>query len=291
MKRKWLYIFDYQAFDFKALDNALYSEEEKYCFKQYYGNKHNTLEQIKNIDYRSLKKDDIIYVRFKNMPDNISRIVLKLIVIKVQDENGNYLYEKDKKGYYHRYCLLGGRGKIKWIYNEDDYKFSTSNLQKTYSITTNYKCEITDNEKLLLDLSENEYPYTELKNKMIKLKTCTFIKENSKRNHETFITASGLPYREGHHFVCQSVYKNCKDEKLKEELSKLIYNKVNNILICPICHRQIHNGEPKEILKMINFLLENVVELKENTEKICKLLNKSIEELIKELYNVDYTSK
>ncbi len=291
MERKWLYIFNYQNFDFKTLDNALHTEEEKYCFKQYYGNKQKTLEQIKNITYKSIEKDDIIYIRFKNMPDNISRIVLKLIVIKVQDEDGNYLYEQDEDGYYHRYCLLGGRGKIKWIYNEDDYKFSTNNLQKTYSITTNYKCEITNNQKLLSDLSENEYPYTELKNKMIKLKTCTFMKENKKRNHETFITASGLPYREGHHFVHQSIHRNCKDEKLKEKLSKLIYNEVNNILICPICHSQIHNGEPKEIIKMINFLLKNVVGLKENTEKICKLLNKSIEELINEMYKIEYKNK
>ena len=47
MERNWLYIFNYQNFDFKTLDNALHTEEEKYCFKQYYGNKHKTLEQIK----------------------------------------------------------------------------------------------------------------------------------------------------------------------------------------------------------------------------------------------------
>lgn len=288
MKKIWLYIFDYEFYDFQKLDEDLHSSNSGYCFKQYYGQKRKTKKEIENLQNECLKKGDVLYIRFKNMPDNISRILLKLEVQQVKDEKGNFLCEQDKDGYYHRYCLLGGIGKIKWIYNEDDYKFSMEKLRSNYKLPTNYKCEITNNEKLINDLKENEYSYTELKYKMMSLKTCEFTNYKPKREHETFTTASGLCYREGHHFVHQAIYYNCTDELLKEKLSKLIYNETNNILLCPLCHREIHNGKPQEVIKMIKYLLYNVDGLKDNTQEIAKLLNKTTEQLISEMYKVDF---
>src|SRR5574344_495553 len=291
MGKSWLYTFNYKDFNFQDLDNEISSKingkgkNSLIWFK--YGNKSKDKNKLKTMSYSDLSKDDYVYIRFKNLPDNISRIMLRIKVKKIKDDNGFLLIEEEKDipGYYFKKCI----GEVEWIYNNDINKFSLDSLHNNYNVISNHKIIITNenNNNLLQELEFNIHPYSELIELHKRIKTCEFQDYYQKLNHRTFTCKSGLPYREGHHFVLQSYWRNCDDEKIKKQLEELIYkNTCNNILICPICHRMIHNGEPEEVKKMVNYLLENVKGLKENTNKVSELLGKTTEELICEMYNI-----
>lgn len=71
------------------------------------------------------------------------------------------------------------------------------------------------------------------------------------RGHETFMTAKGLPYMEGHHLIpC-----TCKNsEYYWQENSVNIDCPENVVTLCPTCHRKVHFGnrdEQRAVLKIL----------------------------------------
>lgn len=70
-------------------------------------------------------------------------------------------------------------------------------------------------------------------------------------SHETFKTAKGFPYMEGHHLIPCS-YRNAKN--FMEMRHRNLDCFVNIICLCPTCHRAIHYGDEETKNRLISTL-------------------------------------
>jgi 5-methylcytosine-specific restriction protein A len=69
--------------------------------------------------------------------------------------------------------------------------------------------------------------------------------------HKTFITGRGLQYMEGHHLIRCTVRISME---IWDDYKRNIDTESNIVSLCPNCHRQIHLGNKKEKLKIIEVL-------------------------------------
>lgn len=104
-----------------------------------------------------------------------------------------------------------------------------------------------------------------------------------------------MPYIEQHHFVLQEIYRNFvkvnPDSTNIDKLYKLVYSPTNIVLLCPRCHRRIHQGTENDVNEMINELLNSNKELLNNTKSIAEILGIDYEKLISNMYDVNFTLK
>ena len=75
-------------------------------------------------------------------------------------------------------------------------------------------------------------------------------------SHETFQTAKGVPYMEGHHLIPCTV---SNVEYYWDKYGRNIDCVENIICLCPTCHRRIHFGSKEEKERIIKVLYKKQI--------------------------------
>ncbi len=288
-KEKNIFLFpaNFETFDFESLikendsedyEGILWSNSEKNSYKR-------------NV---KIKKGDIVYAYYTNLPDNINRILLEFEVIDAYEKGVNeecFYYENDKEkeemiknpnkrkpGV--RLKLKDGKGVLSYKVDkleEDKVKFSEKNLRKKYGFN-NFQGKQYINKKhedLIHDLEKETKRYTlkDLTDYMNRISQCAL--QNSQKfkheNHTTFVKENGLNYYEQHHLIQQ--FKGRENKELKN----IIDNKANLINLCPNCHRRIHNGKIEDRKNMVIELYDKIKQKNEDFDsrlsQILKIKN------------------
>ena len=205
----------------------------------------------------NIKKDDIVFIYYCNMPDKISRIMLRGVVTNSSLENDTVMEIK-----------VEGLNYSVDIKNNNKMKFSTNNLKNKYGVKCFQGCFELNKQgnkhnesqrKLIEDL--NKFQYTSFENIKNRYFTtnCYFEKkndllENEYLNHPTFKKNNGLSYMECHHFIYQSIISKYPD--VFEEYDSLVYNDLNEVNLCSNCHNKIHYANDKDRKIMIDIILK-----------------------------------
>ena len=277
------YKWDYERYDFRKLENDVRNGNVGFN----YGKTYNTKEEaLKEICYWNINEKDDIYICFYNMPGAENQIWLKLEEVYLKDKKNNEYYcDKTIDGKYQKYCKVS---KIKWIIpqtEENRFTFQERVIFGKLSKQQSGVKDITDKKDLIDKLKASEVNYSELKNNMSKIDQCYFcgkLSNDSKKYHEPFMRKNGLPYIETHHIVFQEIYRNNPDKK--DVLNEYIYRNINNVLLlCPRCHRMIHNGTSEQVKEMID-IIKNDNLIMDNVNNVANLFGKNGEEYLEELY-------
>ena len=93
-----------------------------------------------------------------------------------------------------------------------------------------------------------------------------------------------MPYLEQHHFILHEIYRNNKTEKNKKELEKIIYSTDNILLLCPRCHRMIHQGKIEKVKHMIDIVKKKRPVIFDNIKRAEELIGK--DNIIDDMYNL-----
>ena len=275
---------DFEEFDFNKLS------EENDNSKNYDGIlwKNASYDSKNNIIKTDLKMNigDIVYIYYKNLPDRISRILVKCTVKDTFENNKDCFYyeneiEKNEieSGIKDKLpaVLLKFENSINVKNNIN--QFSRKNLIDKYSIKNIQGKQHLKaiHEKLLSDLdkvcSKKVYTLNDLRDYMNEISQCEFQKSKYLRfrsqNHSTFIKENHLNYYEKHHIIQQF------NLRTNEKFPKKYINDSRNIInLCPTCHKKIHNGIKEDREKMVRLLYEKKDGLKELIDEIPKELKK-----------------
>lgn len=311
----YIYKWDYRYFDFQKLDFAFKNSNNRIGVN--YGHKYSNIEEAKTkISSSALKETDVIYVMFTNVPGSDSQIYLRLSDFKFKAEKDHQFHDEltKKDEYFYEGMIENGiqkyqkvaYAKVEWVLNEENpLQFTVSNIK------TNYKGyqdrppqQLIQDLNLKNDLDKYLHSYDKFREKMKKVSTCAFCDMKSseaKSVHAPFTTRLNLPYVEGHHFVLQSIYKKFYKEYKEinldcvKELEHLIYSTNNIILVCPRCHRKLHQGLENEVSEMIHFLLKEKKGVNEVLLKVVDFLNEhdqkiEKDELISAMYHIKFKS-
>lgn len=291
MSKAYLLIADYEKYDFENLYND--AKDETYHGIVWRNNK--------KVD---IKKGDIVYIYYSNMPDGIKRILIKSEVLEVPKEKHKIEYlGKEIEDYI--FYIAGtdkykSKNLFKAIFPEQTEKFSSKELINKYKFNFSGYQSIYEinNKELLEDLNktvENKKEtktFTELKSLFYDFK-CKYEKRNHTKD-EYFCKRNGLKYFEIHHFIMKSILKKYKlEEKDEKEVKKYIYTPNNEIFLCANCHKRIHHANETEVKKMVDFFYESD-NIKSNVNRAFKILkekgklqNKTPIEWIYELYKIN----
>ena len=196
------------------------------------------------IGTHKVKKGDICYFYYSNLPDLTSRIILKGIVVE-----SDYPLKQTPLIYDNEKGLLGMKVKLRSIALEDKEKYSCKNLKEVYGFNEAYHFQgyvnLTENyQKLTTDLENDQSPRSKLTtiNDYFNNGYCLCeFSNDKKRNHKTFIEKNGFYYIERHHLVERNqISKNIAKHP---SIAATIENEQNIFNLCPTCHREIHHGK------------------------------------------------
>lgn len=292
----WLAKWDYTRYNFKDIDDEYNHKNDSKSKRDRkigynYGrrlknNKKNLLNLRKNT-YTDISEGDSIFVYFFNIPGGDNQIFLKLSNLQLKDENGNLVWKYDEDDMIQKY--IDAR-KIEWVLDENNpLRFTRGGLIKEgYELKERPSIQEITDETLINALNSNLRTYADLSNKMKKYGKCVFEGMiDSNKNHESFKRKNNLPYLEQHHFILQEIYKNYKNNNNEKELKKIIYSTDNILLLCPRCHRMIHQANEETVKQMIDLLKNSnhYYTLFKNVERVEKMINKK--NLINEMYNIN----
>lgn len=250
----------------------------------------------------TIEEGDVIFIYYCNMPDKVSRIMLRGVVENPSAENNSVIEMK-----------VEGLDYSTDIKNDNKMKFATSNLRNTYGITCFRNCfqlnkkeneTETENCKkqgnLIRELNKFQYTSLEdIKNRYFTT-NCYFKDEsnssgNEYSNHPTFKKNNGLSYIECHHMIHRSIASKYKDVFDKDGYDPLIYNDLNEVNLCSNCHNKIHYANDGDRKQMIDLILEDknrMIKFQEIFDRIktSKYYKKgeysSLEEFIYSLYKI-----
>lgn len=292
MEKIYLLVANYEKYDFKKL----YEEAEE---KEYPGILWRNSRKI------DIKKGDIVYIYYSNMPDGIKRILIKSEVLEVPEEKQKFEYlGKDIEDYV--FYIAGiekykSKNLFKALFPEQTERFSSKELMKKYNIPFNSSTYIYEikNKELIEELEKTVNNPKETKS-FTQLKTLfqDFKCQYTKRKHEEseyFGKRNGLKYYEVHHFMMQSVLKRYKlEENEIDKIRESIYTPSNEIFLCPNCHMRIHHANEQEVKKMLDFFYEKE-NIKNNVNKTFNILRQmekieqeNAKEWLYEMYNIHY---
>lgn len=306
MGNVWLYKWNYKRYNFKKISDEIKNKGTGIGIN--YGNLYlNKEDVIKPKSTSKLKEDDEVFVMFYNMPKSPNRIILKLsnlhfIAKKDKEFNynvkkGEHFYEEYENGQFQK---VAHATKVQWVIDsKDGAKFPMSKLDfEELKIGSRAIRQIIKNTELIKQLNKNLHNFSKFNNEMNKINKCVLQKEKTSNNHKTFINKLYFPYIESHHFIMKYILKdfenkNQNDKESVKELEKLIEDSRNIILLCPVCHRKIHQGLNEDIKIMIKNILENNNGLNEVLDEVVEFLNKhniktTKNKLISEMYNINY---
>lgn len=225
---------------------------------------------------------DVVYIYYNNLPDRISRILIKCVVKDTFENNKNCFYynDEDEKNNIENgvldklpAVLLKFENCVNMENNIE--QFSRENLINNYNLNNiQGKQHLKDNhEKLLKDLdkvcSKKVYSLKSLRDYMNKISQCEFQASKysilKRENHSTFIKENHLNYYEKHHIIQQF------NSRINKNFPKEYINDLRNIInLCPTCHKRIHNEVKANREKMIKELYEKKDGLKELIREIPK---------------------
>lgn len=306
-KNIWLYKWDYRRYDFKKLNEEIKTKGKGIGIN--YGNLYDDKEKVIKVNTStSLKENDEVFIMFYNIPKSSNQILLKLSnlhFIASKDEEFNYnvkkgehFYEAYQNG---KFQKVAHATKVEWVMDlKDGTRFTKEKLEiSKANIKNRPSSQRISCSKLIEDLNNNLHSYDELKKEMSKINRCTLQNKKASNKHETFITKLNLPYIEVHHFIMKYILKNFKEknkdnQRLIPRMEKLINHPCNLILLCPVCHRKIHQGLPEEVKSIIEEILDNNKKLNKLLNIVVKILNKKNErkitknQLISEMYNINF---
>lgn len=244
----------------------------------------------------TIEEGDIIFIYYCNMPDKVSRIMLRGVVENPSAENDSVIEMK-----------VEGLDYSTDIKNDNKMKFATSNLRNTYGITCFQGCfQLNKKESkyckkqgnLIDDLNHFHYTsFESIKNRYFTT-DCYFknkhnSSENEYLNHPTFKKNNGLSYMECHHVIHRSIISKYKD--VLDEYDTCIYNDLNEVNLCSNCHNRIHYANDEDKKKMIDLILQDknrTIKFQEIFDRIktSKYYKKgefrSLEEFIYSLYKI-----
>ncbi len=279
--------------DGKGFVECGYGRKYKYSI-----NEEKRLKDLKKPSYTEINEKSVVYVYFYNIPGSSNQIYLKLTNLEFKDNEKYYtlpydLEEKNEKTgkkeivKYIQRCFRAN--KVEWVVDEKNPVRFTREGLIDYNVEERPSLQMItddDNNNLVSDLDKySNNTYSSMKNKMSKMGECYFkehrISNEPSTYHETFINKFGLPYLEQHHLVLQEEYRNNKDKQ--KELYKLVYSNNNQVLLCPRCHRMIHQANEEERRQMINILMKDK-KYKETVENVSKVLNVNTNDLLEKMH-------
>lgn len=210
-----LMVANYDIFNFRDLVNI----------------KENKLVEWRNPGNRTFIKNDMVFIYYCNLPDNTSRIFLSGIIDSVTDDS---IFIKSIKG-------ISEEFKNRFTYKELTTKYGIKNVRGHSYL----KVDEDDKHKILVDeliniFSDiNKYYYLERLSEIYFNHECIIDK-----NHKLFKKVNGLCYYEEHHFIPRHT-------SIMNGIDEIIRCKDNLIELCPICHREIHNGTFERRMELV----------------------------------------
>lgn len=285
---------DYFMLDFHRITQNNYyifaTDYEDFDFKKF--EKESNLEDYIGIKWKNknlINIGDIVYIYFFNLPDRLSRLMAKAIVIddgfhfSIKESSNNELckYEdKDIKNTAIRIkqlCIfddLESRLKFnKKRISESPYNISLSNYQPKIAID-NHPDLIEEIENYIKNYSKNNTISYYAKKFGIECYFKDYPEKNFfEYNHKSFIKENGEKHYIIHHLIEQHYARN---EIID---NTFVYNPINEIPLCANCHDRIHHGLYNDRKKMVLYIYQ------QKKEEIDKELNKMSEELFKDIPN------
>lgn len=207
------------------------------------------------IGNHKVKKGDVCYFYYSNLPDLTSRIILKGIVVE-----SDYPVKQTPLIYDDKKNILGMKVKLRAIALEDKEKYSGKNLKEKYGFNKEYHFQgyvnLTENYKeLITDLEKDQSPRSRLTtiNDYFNNGYCLCeFSNDKKRNHKTFIEKNGFYYIERHHLVERNQIS--KNISKYPSIATIIEKDENIFNLCPTCHREIHHGKDSIKKEKISYL-------------------------------------
>ena len=305
MGDKWLYKWDYKRFNFKKINEEIKRRGSGIGIN--YGRLYLDKEKvIKSKNKTGLKQNDEVFIMFYNIPKSPNRIILKLSNLHfIASKDGEFNYNVKKGEHFYeeysngKFQKVAHATKVQWVIDLDDgTKFTKIDLEfNKRKISNRPIYQKIKDEELIEELNNNLYSFSKLNKDMSKINTCILKNKKISNNHKTFINKLYFPYVETHHFVMKYILKdfekkNTNNRKLVNELNSLIEDPRNLILLCPVCHRKIHQGLNEDIKIMIKGILDNNNALNELLNEVIDFLKKHDRkitkiDLISEMYNID----
>ena len=226
---------------------------------------------------------DIVYIYCTNLPDESRRILFRAEVEKV-----NKRINRQNTFTINNITTIKLRQKS---INRKEYDYSYEKLKKDYYFTINQRMRYLDfdeNGKRLKEDLENDYKNSNNKkigvkaleevkdyfNNEIWCECCKIlIKEGNltykKAQDRTFVKNDGLKFYELHHLLMQNILRKdkTKNEKWFRENKWYDYNNdkemitddYNCIILCPVCHMELHHGDNDEYNKKYAVKKETVI--------------------------------
>ena len=235
------------------------------------------------------QENDIVYIYCTNLPDGSRRILFRSTVKAVNNR------KKGQKSFYITNIATIKLKQKSRIRKEYDYSYEV--LKKKYDFKINQsmrylahtQSENKENELRLIKDLEKDYRNSneekdqaevleELKNyfnNKIWCECCEILIENNKLPREiftsrTFVKNNGLVFYELHHLLMQNIlrknkikdkewFKNNKWYDDNEEDKKMINDDYNCIVLCPVCHMELHHGDNEEYKNKYGIKKETII--------------------------------
>ena len=242
----------------------------------------NGNEKGKNV--HPFEVGDIVYIYCTNLPDESRRILFRAEVEKV-----NKRINRQNTFTINNITTIKLRQKS---INRKEYDYSYEKL-KDYKFTINQRMRYLDfdeNGKRLKEDLENDYKNSNNKkigvealaevkdyfNNEIWCECCKIlIKDGNltydKAQDRTFVKNDGLKFYELHHLLMQNILRKDKTKNEKwfrenkwydynnDKDKKMITDDYNCIILCPVCHMELHHGDNDEYNKKYAVKKETVI--------------------------------
>ena len=240
----------------------------------------NGNEKGKNV--HPFEVGDIVYIYCTNLPDESRRILFRAEVEKV-----NKRINRQNTFTINNITTIKLRQKS---INRKEYDYSYEKL-KDYKFTINQRMRYLDfdeNGKRLKEDLENDYKNSKNKkigvealaevkdyfNNEIWCECCKILMKEGNLTYDmaknrTFIKNDGLTFYELHHLLMQNILRKdkTKNEKWFRENKWYDYNNdkemitddYNCVILCPVCHMELHHGDNDEYNKKYAVKKETVI--------------------------------
>lgn len=231
----------------------------------------NGNEEGKNV--HKFEVGDIVYIYCTNLPDESRRILFRAEVEKVSKR-----INRQNTFTINNITTIKLRQKS---INRKEYDYSYEKLKKDYNFTINQRMRYLDfdeNGKRLKEDLENDYKNSN--NKKIGVKALAEVKDYfnneiwcecckilikegnltyDKAQDRTFVKNDGLKFYELHHLLMQNILRKDKTKNEKwfrenkwyhyDDDKEMITDDYNCIILCPVCHMELHHGDNDEYNK------------------------------------------
>lgn len=280
---------------------------------------------------QEFKENDIVYIYCTNLPDGSKRILFRAVVEKVNNaENKQKTFNisnitpikmkqksKIRKEYDFSYETLKEKYKIKMNQSmrclmkkgnehyEEEEKL-INELEKLYN--KEYKDKTIDKETQIKIMEEvKDYFNNEVWCECCEILIKKGDLSKTEANNRTFIKNDGLRFYEIHHLLMQNILRKDYNKNRKwfndnkwyhsnnDKDKQMILDDYNCIILCPVCHMELHHGDNEKYKEKYGVTKEQVInelmkehqydqrlkeEYKKSPEEIRKIKNYILQQYI-----------